>query len=39
MDFFASLFTITSYAPEPEPTPSTPIDADGGSSGYSCIIA
>jgi hypothetical protein len=38
MDFFASLFTIISNAPEHEPTPSTPIDADGVVTG-GCIIA
>ena len=38
MDSFTSLFTITSKAPEAEPTPSTPIDAGGGGSG-GCIVA
>jgi hypothetical protein len=41
MDFFATLFSIASNAPEAEPSPSTPIDADGGGSGGTggCIVA
>jgi hypothetical protein len=41
MDFFATLFSISSNAPEAEPAPSTPIDADGGGSGGTggCIVA
>jgi hypothetical protein len=41
MDFFATLFAISSSAPEPEPTPSTPIDADHGGTGGTggCIVA
>jgi len=41
MDFFATLFSIASNAPEAEPAPSTPIDADGGGSGGTggCVVA
>jgi hypothetical protein len=41
MDFFASHFTITSNAPEPEPESSTPIDTDGlgGTNFGGCIVA
>jgi hypothetical protein len=40
MDFFGSLFSITSNAPEPESEPSTPIDADGGAyNPNGCIVA
>jgi hypothetical protein len=40
MDFFASLFTITSNAPEHELEPSAPIDADVNGGNFSaCIIA
>jgi hypothetical protein len=42
MDFFATLFSITSSAPEAEPAPSTPIDADGGNNGTGgggCVVA
>jgi hypothetical protein len=41
MDFFVSLFTITSNAPEPELEPSTPIDTDGlgGGNFGGCTVA
>jgi hypothetical protein len=41
MDFFATLFSIAPSVPEPEPTPSAPIDADRGGSGGTggCIVA
>jgi hypothetical protein len=40
MDFFASLFTITSNAPELEPAPSTPIEADYPvAGGGGCIVS
>ncbi|KAH9991011.1 hypothetical protein BJV77DRAFT_1159730 [Russula vinacea] len=40
MDFFASLFTITSIAPEHELEPSAPIDADLGGGNFSaCNVA
>jgi hypothetical protein len=39
MDFFATLFSITAKAPEVEPTPSTPIDANGGGGTPGCIVA
>jgi hypothetical protein len=40
MDSFTSLFSIAAIFSEPEtaPEPSTPIDADGGSSG-GCVVA
>jgi len=45
MDFFATLFSIASNAPEAEPAPSTPIDAEdpngppaSGSTG-GCVVA
>ena len=40
MDFFASLFTITSHIPEHELEPSAPIDADLGGGNFSaCNVA
>jgi hypothetical protein len=40
MDFFASLFTITSNIPEHELEPSAPIDADLGGGNFSaCNVA
>ena len=41
MDFFATLFSTASNlnALEAEPTPSTPIDADGGGGTPGCIVA
>jgi hypothetical protein len=39
MDFFASLFTITSNAPEPESAPLTPIDAANDSTHIGCNVA
>jgi len=41
MDFFATLFSVASNAPEAETSPSTPIEADQGGSGSTggCIVA
>jgi hypothetical protein len=41
MDFFATLFSTNSMAPEPETTPTTPIDADWGGTGGNggCVVA
>jgi hypothetical protein len=41
MDFFTSLFSIgASNEPESEPTPSIPVDAEGGRNGCGgCVVA
>jgi len=41
MDLFAFLVSVASDIPESAPTPSTPIDADGGSGigGGGCVVA
>jgi hypothetical protein len=42
MDFFATLYSIVSSHPEPEPAPATPIDAEGSNvqpGNQMCVIA